>query len=972
MATKRIIHLSSVRDTLEVTRSFIPMDGSEGTRRATLADLLVASGMFKQDTSQLYDNDNPTIFNCYVNSNTNKLIWNGTDITHSVVVPVKPSTKYTISMAVDKWVRGNLGTTPYQPTTSTTDITASVYNFNANKVQQDGRYYYTFTTAADANYLICHYYTASGAAGKSEADVRSTLVLTEGSAKLPLIPYTGDSFEVKAEALPLDISSLVEKFDASGKLKEVFAPDIVASTAEVATLLKSLFNTGPDPKQLYNDGDPTILNGYINSTTNKFIFVDYTKSLVVKVKPSTTYTISVDSDKAIRFSIATTPQEPSSATSSITASDYNFNAGRITAYNRYYYTFTTTADAEWMLVYYWNQDVSGMPAEKVIRASVMLSAGNVVTPYQEYNDTPYLRYENAPKELGEVVTEAARLNAEVLDIDSRVNVLEEKEVHREPLVVNSMSTDMKINDAGTGIDANAPGWLLRRYAVSAGDKVSVSTHHKFFFAASASISTKIGPTYNEGGVYIVPEGAAWLVDSDLAEFSPAMYKLEPRGNKYGVFGVFMPYLNNFCARLEDAAGMGFGVLNGQASSDFDNVFPWCDMKECNIEINSAGFKTITYKGQTGFSTSKDVFVEVPKFYFRREVSSLGEKWYISGKKDAGFVTEPWFVNTDGTEENVRYIAKYNVGTSGSISKTGELPMCLKTEEQLRTACTSAGFKVASVQSYLAIQHLFVVETATKNSQEYFGGVSGYEYFTNSNCNVISASGSTNSVTIASTERNNWIDTGDTIGILLDSSSPDSSSIARKAVAVSKSASGVTITFDGDPLNVVSGVTRVYGTWQPSGRCDSIQGTGAVPGSSMTRPFVYRGIENIYGNIGELADGMNYDAAHERLKINGKYVNYPTPYNNSYFESGVGAITRLGFSAETPAYTFATEVGGSGPAGYTDISKFFDEWSSMCPNTSQDASVVFSCAFDHKVANGIFTFRALGSTQNWLYGVRAML
>lgn len=436
---------------------------------------------------------------------------------------------------------------------------------------------------------------------------------------------------------------------------------------------------------------------------------------------------------------------------------------------------------------------------------------------------------------------------------------------------------------------------------------------------------------------------------------------------YGIFGISFDREDSSgsCTRLFDAAGMNYNqqISDVIKKSDFDNVFPWNSMRECNVEFVD-GKKVITYSGEDGFSRQKNTFIEIPCFYFKREVVNNIETWAISGTPFSGAEIEPWFKNADGSIAKYRYFGKYEGcdWSDGLVSVTGMTPVRGFATEDIISAYESLGFSLANIYAYLAIQHLFVIETGTLNSQSINEGVSWYTYPTNSST-IVTNSGSSNTAVIPYNTRNAYINVGDTIYI---GTGESDLSTARIVTSVDITDESISITFSGDPVEFVAGTTKCYASAQPSGRTDEmIYCNGRPIENSYTSSFLYRGIENLYGNIWERVELIGYSNDTMLIQINGEDLSFTTPYNKNLAESGLGYIKKLGYDRDKTWATLATELGA------TESTYVCDEWSSLSTGTNK--VIVFGGGWDHFSANGIFTMRTVSRTNTgWLYGSRAIV
>lgn len=417
------------------------------------------------------------------------------------------------------------------------------------------------------------------------------------------------------------------------------------------------------------------------------------------------------------------------------------------------------------------------------------------------------------------------------------------------------------------------------------------------------------------------------------------------------------------SRICDAENLEYRQQVGEhiAFSDFDNCYPWSEIKECNILSNGS----VVYAEDKDFSREYNTFIEIPAFYFKRTVSGDTEEWMISGYKHEGFEIEPWFLDENGNVLNHRYIAKYEGcdWRNGFVSTTGQIPYRNRTIDEIKVGCNCAGFDMCSIYAYLAIQHLFVIECATLDSQSINSGVSYIPYASHSEC-ICAESSFSNVAKVPYHWRWETVESGSVIyaaqydGENWDISNP------RTLISMERDGDFLKLTLSGDPIKLEKDKTRVYSSAQASGRCDFMSYCSGRPSANdHTSPFVYRGIENIFGNTWEFMDGIVFFEEHSRFEIFGNMLAYETPSNHTYGQSGKGFIAGLGYDTKNPWATMPCKLGASYDSHYCA------EWSCFGGDRS---AVVFGGGWDHFYCNGIFCMRAVFQNgSEWLYGYRAM-
>ena len=177
-------------------------------------------------------------------------------------------------------------------------------------------------------------------------------------------------------------------------------------------------------------------------------------------------------------------------------------------------------------------------------------------------------------------------------------------------------------------------------------------------------------------------------------------------------------------RLDDAVGMD-AITQGQ--NDFSNVYPWSEMKRCNLDDSGnvlAYFGDPTYKDD---GSNGQVMVQIPKFWYKSEmVIEEGEKkyrWWIADAPVEGFKLHPAFIR-NGVEKDVIYIGAYEGYVSGGKlhSIAAVMPTASKTIVEFRDIAQARGSKWFQ-QDFLttcAIELLYLVEYAHFDSQTKIG------------------------------------------------------------------------------------------------------------------------------------------------------------------------------------------------------------------------------------------------------------
>lgn len=442
-------------------------------------------------------------------------------------------------------------------------------------------------------------------------------------------------------------------------------------------------------------------------------------------------------------------------------------------------------------------------------------------------------------------------------------------------------------------------------------------------------------------------------------------------NTYGIFGIsfLRNNANPTVIRVFDADGMIYRQQVGDAPaySDFDKAFPWCDMRECNVTVDASGNKTVIYSDETGFSRANDTFIEVPAFYFKREVVNGKETWSVSGVPFSGAEIEPWFLNDDGSIEPYRYIGKYEGApeSSGHVSVTGVVPGTGAGLPAYRIHCEGLNYKLMSIEAHLALSHLVAIEYGTLDCQNVNVGVSYYPYSMSTSAwnKPQNVGETTNTATV--NYRAEWLNVmpGDTV-YLSHTAANDTSDPRTVTAITANGTTSINITFSGAAYEMTDGSTYIFPAKQPTGKTDDLSCVNAALNGSHGE-FKYRGIENLYGNVWEFVDNVVWKYATGLFAVGDKETSFDAPYqpDTGSDTATEGWIKTLGYDKKMKWCTLPETVGGR-------LGRYIpDEWNTLSSSATQIITV--SGGWDHQRENGIFCARTSSAMTTWLYGYRAM-
>lgn len=522
--------------------------------------------------------------------------------------------------------------------------------------------------------------------------------------------------------------------------------------------------------------------------------------------------------------------------------------------------------------------------------------------------------------------------------------------------------------------------------------------------------------------YYVPHKVIAVNTENIADGSVTRAKLadgimsdNPLSSRSKVYGIQFDITDDdpVCTRIGDAAGLKNDYLVGNeyqlnnGVNDFDNIFPWCEMRRCNLNFAN-GKKVVTYEGETGFSlngSNGNVMVEIPKFYSRRERVANNEYWAITGEPKSGFAVEPAFV-VNGVEQDHIYVGAYNSTTDSSLggvfSFSGKLPTVNKSLQNFVNEYSNYDLQSYDLSIFLMMQKLMTIEFGTRNIQTYLGGIVNQSYMRQTAAlnpdGVIKEVVGANEIKIESdsTERSKYYFAGMYIkfGQQGQGSDTNITNNVRKIVSITEdSQTGyLDIVYDGADMSstIAADTWGVYGMAQENGLTDGLTyhtgrtdfatvGTNSVK-KTLNNPFRYRGIENVWGNVWERICGIKlrnlryfYSFTPNNMttisEVNDWHeLDYDVPLQTTAGHAATAWIVEQHYDRNEPLLNLPEVVGSTNGGG---DNKFFSD--SFYSNNTADRvyESVVGGAWDHYIYAGLFTIRSYIAEGNdeWLYGNR---
>ncbi|MBE6414858.1 MAG: immunoglobulin domain-containing protein, partial [Verrucomicrobiaceae bacterium] len=463
------------------------------------------------------------------------------------------------------------------------------------------------------------------------------------------------------------------------------------------------------------------------------------------------------------------------------------------------------------------------------------------------------------------------------------------------------------------------------------------------------------------------------------------------------------YENSICERVGDSVGFSVCPASPQneGMSDFDKVYPWSDIKLCVLEIKNNVVKKSYLSADDTIPLNKDIFVEIPKHYIKREIKDGYEYRWISAEKKDGYEIDPSFVE-NGKELPFIYVSAYEGSVKNGIlnSYSGVYPTTEFNRSEFRQMARkkARGFAIFDIRTLMTIQNLFLVEFANKNSQAALGNgwswaMQPYEVKTEvseKNTNRIIISG----------EIPSRLFIGCPIMICKDNESRVRERVLVDIVTNFPETGKHSLYFSGDPVDIESGMVIGNGPQYAgysniikyhSGRTENISTNTGIH-SPYLCVVKYRGMENLYGNVWHYIDGINIrngetffckDIENYVDGIDENYikVEYTQAIQNS--NAGVGTSTEinfvknLGYSSSHPWLALPSSYAFSSIKSSSEI-KGYENWPYASGRLrdihfgdyyyySKSADIyVHGGGWDHYWRCGLFTMRGWRNYKSFWY------
>lgn len=433
------------------------------------------------------------------------------------------------------------------------------------------------------------------------------------------------------------------------------------------------------------------------------------------------------------------------------------------------------------------------------------------------------------------------------------------------------------------------------------------------------------------------------------------------GKNYGIRRKIVDNVVSKWERICDNIGLvANATKNGdEVQNDFDNLYPWSDIITYNYDTTNK--KITAYYGEPGFEfdgSNGEVLTRIPEFWYKREVKGDYEYIYISDYNRAGYKHSKEFS-----------VGRYGISVDAegnAHSYSGTIPAYNKTIAAFRTLATAVGEDFCQMDTrYFILQLLYLVEYADYNSQSKLGnGVVNM-----STPKALLTENAVNRI-IVSSSANFYV--GRTVSI--GTSDAWNASVAAERTITNiedysnGSITGKAIYFDGDAVNIAVG-NCLWGIGQKSGQCDELGMRSGTLNNDSCHSMIYRGIENILGNMYQFVDGLNIkDYVAYVCDDPSKYVSdkFEAPYKKvgyTNYQTKDVYISKLGYDENYPEIALPVEANGSSGTGTCDYY--------TCEAGNRIALV--GGAFGSGTAAGLFIWvcNYASSPSHWSFGARLL-
>ena len=315
---------------------------------------------------------------------------------------------------------------------------------------------------------------------------------------------------------------------------------------------------------------------------------------------------------------------------------------------------------------------------------------------------------------------------------------------------------------------------------------------------------------------VAAEGKKQLeeVTKKAATAEAAAKRAEDAAQSFGVgvhrYGALWDGINSACTRLYNAEGKTaaahMGTFDAGIVNDFDNIYPWSEMRLCNWIPGTATEKAkiTAFEGEPGYDASANLGAYRPEFWYSIEPQTGGGILFVvaDGKLPGYHYSPPYMLTSC-------FVA--NDGSGGLQCKSGDIQCDSVSLNNYNTMNAAQGMLTEDYWADGAEKLLLTVEFAEMNSQKVTGnGFTGARY--NENDVAQKTEAAANSVVVLAAAASNFVAGSQTIG-LGTSLGGNQKMKHRKLIEIADYEGDATLkrlVFDGAPVDVAQG-DIVYST-----------------------------------------------------------------------------------------------------------------------------------------------------------------
>jgi len=323
------------------------------------------------------------------------------------------------------------------------------------------------------------------------------------------------------------------------------------------------------------------------------------------------------------------------------------------------------------------------------------------------------------------------------------------------------------------------------------------------------------------------------------------------------------------------------------------------------------------------------YVRIPKFYIRKTATGAARTWQITkGAQGDGYLPACFWDFTNGVELDYVYVGKYPGDIDGGKlrSVAATYPTINTNIVDFRTAAQANGARYQQLDIHVAdlLQVLMIVEFATLDLQSVMAGYTTGQYDATHTLTADTNPAGNTLVVANATGAAYAVGQAISVGTSLGGTQLFYGRTITNIQADTPVADSTTITFDGAAVELATG-NILYNTGWLNGFSSGIAAASGslVSNSSGKYPMVYRGIENVYGNVWQFVDGVNINDFQAWVcRDADEYASdlFASPYEQlSYVNHNAnGYAVALGHDPDRPFAALATAVTGTyADAGYRD-------------------------------------------------------